>query len=493
MTLPVLSPTRALTLVVGVVVVACGAAALLQPAPPGVATVTASPVEAAVLGCPRTYTGGSSTTTASVVTAASTLTDDSVGVSGQALLRPLKGATEALVSVDSAPEVGTVRAESATSFALEASAFGGLAPYLGAGLVTSSPTGSTRGLMAVACSAPSSDAWFVGGAGTVGRRSSLWLTNTDSSPALVDIEIYGPSGRVGGGRGEGIEVAPNGQRALRLDVLVPGVRRAAVHVVARAGRVSSALRDNNTLGLIPRGVDFVPLSAAPSTEVVLPGVRGGTTGSRMLHVLAPGSANAIVEVRIVASDGIFAPDSAAVLEVPAGAVKQVDLARYFDGAGASAIWLSSDTPIVAGLRTVVPLGQRRTETANTSGTPALSGPTGFGPVRADNSHQASVSVTALDTAGLVSVTTVTPEGETATKSFEIRDQSTRRIDLEGLPPGSAVIVVPLAESGPVFAAVQLTNSRTDGAVITTVPLVTATAVVSIPPVRPDPATGVPGH
>ena len=209
---------------------------------------------------------------------------------------------------------------------------GALAPALGAGQVTRSHGGRGRGLLATACAAPSGEAWFVGGGGSVGRRTTVLLPTPTRPRPWSTSRSSGPDGPVAARGGEGVLVPAASQQTLRLDVLVPGTTRTALHVVARAGRVSAAVEDVDTKGLIPRGADYVPQSRPPATRVVVPGVLGGTAGARLPAGAAPGDADAIVNVHLVA-DGrhVRARVSAALLEIAAGSVAQVDLAPFLDG------------------------------------------------------------------------------------------------------------------------------------------------------------------
>ncbi len=531
MRVPSLSPLRATLAVVVVMGLGCGAAVAARPAVPAEPAATVRPVEAAVLACPRPGTGSVTGSRISMVTLGATEAEAPVASAdpastGRAELSRLKVGSTPLVSLTSAPAVGTIEvAQGRRTHPLIARAEGALAPSFAAGQVTRVTGGRGRGLMATSCAAPSADAWFVGGGGAVGRRTTVWLTNTDSTAAVVDLDIFGPDGRVETPGAIGVEVAPHSQQSLRLDVLTPGLKRAALHVVTRAGRVAAAVTDVDTVGLIPRGADFVPASAAPSTTVVVPGVLGGSEGRRVLQVASPGDTDAIVDVRIVADDGTFAPESAALIEIPAGSVASVDLAKYLDGSTAAAVLLSSDVPVVAGLRTVLPLGGNRAETTYTAGTLPVSGAAAFGPVNVDEAHGASLMLTAPSGPAVVAVTVVPPVGgELRTTEVAVPAGTTFRYALPAMPAGSAVVVTVVevapapAATGPdaaagggaddpsgadaggaaliapsgVTAALQLRWTRPDGVLVSTVPMTSGTATVVVPPARPDPAAGVRG-
>ena len=291
---------------------------------------------------------------------------------------------------------------------------------------------------------------------------------------------------------EGVLVPPQSQQTLRLDVLVPGTTRTALHVVARAGRISAAVEDIDTKGLIPRGADYVPQTAAPAMRVVVPGVLGGTTGSRLLQVAAPGDADAIVNVRLVAADGTFAPESAALLEIAAGSVSQVDLAPFLDGIAATGVLLESDVPIIAGVRTVVPASNDGAEVTYTAGVPALTGAAAFAPVVVDDTHRVSLLLTATDADGIVTVTEIGEAGP-VDRDVLVPGGTTLVVPLTGSAEGAGLVVTPAEGSGPVEAAVLFATDQSGGRLRATVPLSSGATTVTVPAVRPDPATGVPGH
>ncbi len=226
---------------------------------------------------------------------------------------------------------------------------------------TRAPSGDLRGLSGTSCVAAGTDFWFVGSGAEVGQRGRLYLTNPESAPAQVDVTLYGPAGEIDAPSGRGVSVAARGQEVLLLDALAPAIPRFGVHVQVRQGRIAAALRDQQIRGLDPLGVDWVPPAAAPSRRVVLAGVPAGS-GERHLQVLAPGTADAIVRVRLLAADGAFVPAGLDLVEIPAGTVRDVDLATHARGE-AVAVELTADAPITAGLLARVGTGREQPELA----------------------------------------------------------------------------------------------------------------------------------
>ena len=411
---PTLSPRRAAALAAGVAAITCLAAGLLRPATPTAPAASVVPVSTSVLACPNPATRASTTSALGLVAPSAGDTEAAGATSaptGRATLTA-QGVKAAPVVTLSAPgTTGNAAPPKGKTHPYLARGEGALAPGVAAGQVTSTTATASRGLLAVACTSPSGDSWFVGGGGSVGRRTTVLLTNSDSTPAVVDIQVFGPDGPVAARGGEGVLVPARQQRIVRLDVLVPGTTRTALHVVSRAGRVSAAVQDIDTKGLIPRGADFVPQSQPPATRVVVPGILGGIPDSHSyLQVVAPGDADAIVNVHLVTDDGTFAPESSAVLEVAAGSVKQVDLAPFLTSSKAAAVLLDSDVPVVAGVRTVLPLSEGGAEQAYTAGTSPMSSPAAFAPVTTDATHKASLLLTAADADGHVTLTVLDPGG-----------------------------------------------------------------------------------
>jgi hypothetical protein len=411
------------------------------------------------------------------------------------ILSDLRTGQQTLLSLDTpGTRAALVVPRSARTNPAVARAEGSLAPYVSAGQVTTTTQGSARGLAAVTCAAPQSEWWFVGGGGAVGRRTTVWLSNPDTTQAVVDIDVYGPDGPVPGHGTTGIVVPAQRQTGVRLDVVVPGTSRAAMHVVARAGRVSAAVQDVDTKGLVPRGADFVPAGAAPALQVVVPGVPGGGSGTRLLQVAAPGDADAIVNVKVVAADGTFTPEDAGLLEITAGSVAQVDLAPALTDTGTTSVLLQSDVPVVASVRTVLPRSAGSAEITWAVGVPALAGPASFGPLLVGSRDTPALTLAAVGDAGAVTVSVLNPdETEPRTREVAVPAGTSVTTVLAEALNGAAVVVTPADGSGPVQAALAMTRTDSGGTLRTTVPLVSAPRTISVPAVRPDPATGVPGH
>lgn len=225
---------------------------------------------------------------------------------------------------------------------------GGLAPGLVAGTYDLGLSGPRRGLAMMSCPAPSPRWWFVGGGSTAGRTSILYLVNSETSDAEVDVVIAGPNGVVSTPSVRGLVVPAESRVAVNLFRIAPGLPAAVWQVQVRTGRVVAAVSDLDSEGMVQMGVDWVPPSVEPANRVIIPGVLAGP-GGRQLIVHAPGDTDADVQVRLITPDGAFVPTEGASVEVAAGTVSSVNLASALGGSAAT-IELTSDQPIVAGMR-----------------------------------------------------------------------------------------------------------------------------------------------
>lgn len=219
-----------------------------------------------------------------------------------------------------------------------------LAPGLAATqswLVTS---GDQRSLGSAPCTPPGADLWLVAGGSAAGRQERLVLTNPGGNPVSVDVTLHGPHGPVDTAIGKGIVVAPHGRTSFLLDSISGAVASPAVHVVTQGGVVSAVLNDTWLNGTTPAGSDDASPSAPPSRDQVVPGVdvRGGHA---VLRVVVPGPGEAVVQARVLTSNGPRGLPSGAVTRVPGGSVRDIDISGL--PAGASGLQVRADVPVVA--------------------------------------------------------------------------------------------------------------------------------------------------
>lgn len=169
-------------------------------------------------------------------------------------------------------------------------AAGSYAPGFTAAETLRSDTGARRGMAATPCTTPSTDFWFAGvSVGTGDRDSDLYLANTDTAPATVNLTFYGQDGKIDTGTvGHDITVLPQTSMQYLLSTPLGTAAQssavASVHVTTTEGRVAAQVLDidkPSQPGAAGRGMDFIPAQspavAAQSTQTI-PGIPApGTT------------------------------------------------------------------------------------------------------------------------------------------------------------------------------------------------------------------------
>ncbi|WP_426224972.1 DUF5719 family protein [Pseudarthrobacter sp. DSP2-3-2b1] len=222
--------------------------------------------------------------------------------------------------------------------------------------------GDLQGSAAANCQAPANDHWLGGASTTVGRTSVLVLSNASSTPATVSLELFGGQGQIQAPGSRGLLVAPGTTRSIVLAGLAPGEEQLTVHVRSAGGPVAAAIQQSVLRGLTPGGVDFIAPGAAPAARQVMTGVDiqdaagiAAVTGAGgfddagpTLSLTVPGSADAVVEVKLFGRDGQKALPGGGVVTAKAGAVTEVSLAGV--PAGHYTVSTSSDVSFVAAAR-----------------------------------------------------------------------------------------------------------------------------------------------
>jgi hypothetical protein len=210
--------------------------------------------------------------------------------------------------------------------------------------------GQSSSLATTICSINESEQWFVGGAGSIVSKSSLQIVNSGLSTSVVDLFIYTPNGV---SPVNSIRVSKNSSKQIYLDTLAPGESSVVIHAITRSGRVTMFLYDQRQRGLQNLGSDFVSQSANPEKRVVIPAINNialsGRNTTQMLRILAPGSVNANVRAKLVASDGTFAPLELDDIDLKGGKVKDIVFKPVLLAKNFSLV-LTSDQPIVAAVK-----------------------------------------------------------------------------------------------------------------------------------------------
>jgi hypothetical protein len=374
--------------------------------------------------------------------------------------------------------------------ALVARATGGSAPGLAASQLTRSTDATMRGLAGTVCEPAATDSWFVGSGAVVGQRGRVYLTNLEATPAIVDLTLYGPDGVLDAPDGRGISIAPGNQEVRLLDALAPGVERFAIHVHARLGRVSAAVRDFQVSGLTPLGADWVPMAATPRRRLTVAGVPGGT-GERLLQIVTPGSTDAIVRLRLLSPSGASTPSDDDVIEVRAGTVAEVDLAPYTAGQPVSVV-LESDTPVTAGvLARVTGAEGQLGEIAYVSAGPPIvpDRPAVLPDLGVGTASARSLTFTAGPEPAEVRLDPLPPAIGSG-QVVRISADTVITLDLATVTETPASLVL-TPVSGEVYATYEVREAEERGPFLTSLPLRPGRYVVEVPTVVRDLRAGVP--
>lgn len=233
--------------------------------------------------------------------------------------------------------------------------FAGKAPRSGGG-----------GLVVGSCPGIVDDAWLLG-LGSGGKHfSTVILTNLADSPAVVDLDLWGPRGKIDAVNTKGIVVKPFTTRRERLDAFAAGESELALRVHRRRGSLSAVVNDTSTTVL--RGTEPVTATASPRRDQVVGGLVEGAAG-RTLELLNPGSTTARVNVSVLGPRNELKPSGLSGIKVRAGALRLVTVPRSA-GSGRQALHVTSDQAVAATVR----MARGSTDYAYAESVPSLAGP-----------------------------------------------------------------------------------------------------------------------
>jgi Family of unknown function (DUF5719) len=335
---------------------------------------------------------------------------------------------------------------------------------------------TSAGLASVRCGEPGSDIWFVGPGPPGGAAQiQLDLMNVDGLPASVDVSMTTDAGAVQAGGETGITVPPHQTVTESLSSLAAGASVAAIEVHTTIGRVAADVSETSAHG---GTASWLPGAAAPSTRLVIPGVppSGSTAG---LYIVVPGSSNAQVGVLAITAQGQYHPFATQTVDLPADSASYVPLTPL---GGTAALELTANVPVAAAVlvpgsglgaftAATAPVSEQAVVAGNTtdaglSATIVLSAP--GGPARVRLRELAT-------TAGATSSQVVTvPAGHTLTVPATLP-----RTARHG--SAFAIVITPLAGSGPLYAARVETQGQ--NTVVSIIPAMSALTTITLPPVR----------
>src|SRR6516162_3143792 len=335
------------------------------------------------------------------------------------------------------------------------------------------------GMGVVACTHPGSDMWFVGtGTDDGAPRVRLYLMNTGDLPASVTVAILTDAG-LQSGLSTGITVAPHQFAAENIAPLVHGSVALALHVQTSSGQVAAAAWESGS-----SGGAWLPQAAGPATRLVIPGLTVASSAAR-LFVTVPGSTHARVKVIAFTAQGKFPQFGSVPVDAPDSATSSFPLTSL--GASAAGLQLTSTVPIVAGVlvpghgigsftTAVAPV----TEQGVVAGNPATRGLT-VGLVLTAPAAAARATIAVIG-AGSGSATAGGQQVATVKAGHTLAVTVPR-------PPGGrqpfAVVITPLAGSGPIYAARVVTTGSggLSAPVASLLPVPSALTVITLSPVR----------
>lgn len=279
------------------------------------------------------------------------------------------------------------------------------------------------GLAAAACTPASGESWLVGGSSDIGRTTLVLLDNPSAVDSNVTLDVFGAAGKVDAPGAAGIVVAAGTQRVIALTGLAPNEPTPVVHVTSQGGQIVAGLQQSTVRVLAPGGVELQGPTAAPSTDLVIPGLvvtaaaavgASSDTASvddraTALRMFVPGAEAADV---VVTAHRENSKDAPIVIDatVQPGVPGEIALAEL--PAGEFSLEISSDQPIVAAARSNSRGGALEDfawfgATPSLDDTAAFTVPTGPGPkLHLLNPTSAAATVTLTDAAGKETTATV---------------------------------------------------------------------------------------
>ena len=386
----------------------------------------------------------------------------------------------------------------------------------------------STGMAAVRCGAPGSDLWFVGPGKQNGvSKISVSMMNVDSLAASVDVTVITDAGQSQAGNNDtGITVPPHQTVTESLSSVASGSSVVAIEVHTSIGRVVADVSEGSsastttdsttgttgttgtttdgTTGTTTDGtttdgttsasaLTWLPVTAAPSTRLVIPGVppSGSAAG---LFIADPGDSSAKVTVTAITPQQKLRPFGTQSVDLPGQSASYVALSPL--GGINAALVITSNVPVVAGV--VVPgaaadaaTGAPATASTATAATAPISQQAVVAGNISGSGLAASVVLTAPGTAARVRLTEIAPASHgggsvTASQVVPVKAGRTQVASVtapKGAKHGSAfaVVITPLAGSGPVYAA--RVETKEQSTVVSIIPAASALTTISLPPVR----------
>jgi hypothetical protein len=295
----------------------------------------------------------------------------------------------------------------------------------------------------------------------------------------VDVSTITDAGQAQAGNDSGITVPPHQTVTESLSSSASGSSVVAIEVHTTIGRVVADVSETPAHG---GTASWLPSTAAPSTRLVIPGVApsGSAAG---LFLAVPGTASAKVNVVAITPQGLYRPFGSQSVELPGQSASYTALSP---GGTAAALEITANVPVAAGVvvpgsgagtftAAAAPISEQAVVAGNTSSSGLaasvmLSAPAGPARVRLTEIAQADRG------GGSVTGSQVVPVKASHTVVAPVTAP-------HGARHGSAfaLVITPLAASGPVYAARVETQGQ--NTVVSIIPAASALTTISLPPVR----------
>ncbi|RKN37416.1 DUF5719 family protein [Streptomyces hoynatensis] len=394
--------------------------------------------------------------------------------------------TEPVLSLEQPGRPVTVDVEDGEEPGLSGTAEESFAPGWTVQQTTRVDAGPGRGLLGTACQTPDTQFWFAGASTADNRHDYVHLTNPDDAATVVDIELYGPEGKLDSDLGEGIAVPAHRTVPVRLSTLTAEPQPdLAVQVTARTGRIGAEIEAVDE----ELGADWLNPVTAPEGRVVLPGIPANAEAVRLV-AFAPGDEDITLDVGLAGPTGTITPAGNETVSLHAGTVTAVDLGNLTQGDAGSLILTPAEG---SGAGRVVAAVQ-----VAGVGDGAQSGDLAFVPAAPPVEDRATASgniasgttlaLTAPDEAVEVEVTVSAGAGggEPVTESYTVDGRTTMAIqpELPDSTEGSFALTV-TTSGGPLYAARTLLMGDEDAPTFTVQTLPDDHSAVAVPDTAQD--------
>ncbi len=339
-----------------------------------------------------------------------------------------------------------------------------------------------------ACTSPGTNFWFTGPGQRTAGRIELYLMNAGSQVADVGVDIATDAGPLQETTDTGISVPPHSMVAQSLAAVLRNSRSITLHVRTSVGQVAAAVQESTGGG---QGT-WLPAAQVPARQLVVPGLPG-VAGGRELYIAVPGVKDAVVQVTAVTSRGSYQPAGASGIDLPGGSAAEITVPSL--GGIPAALRLTANTPVTA---TVLIPGGGGSLGTFTAAAPAIEEQG----VIADNltgpGRSSTLVLSAPRGTARVSVAEIASAGPATRQTQDVQVPAGKSVvvplpAVRGAPRGTpfAVVITPLAGSGPVYAGRVIAGNGAGAALQAMLPVSSALAVVPLPPVHEGAITAAP--